>query len=198
MDDIIKSMSDTKYSAELYYFQDQKDFPFSKGVLVTAETVGSWCSFYQARLLSPKKGVQERLREGQLPADKLEKQKFIAGLFEWIQNNSLVPDLFALFLDSEPIKDPTGFKNPYCPKFCHHDDTCCWDISLTEQEFSQLKLAWKTNNLPEDLFYPAGLGICVPYKAKSFLGKMFIGIFGGQRCYTPKQWEMEKTNRKNS
>jgi len=186
----------TKYSAELYYWFDQKDFPFKKAFLVSSQIVGQWCDYYEAKILSPKKGIKETVRAGQLPSSLLEKQAFITHIFEWIQENSLVPDLFALFLDTKPIDNPTGAKNPYSPKFDHHDDTCCWLLDLTDEEFKALQAALVAHNLPPDLFYPAGKDVCIPYQAKSLIGKVFVGIFGGQRCFTPKRWEAEQAKLK--
>lgn len=173
------------FSPELHYLQDQQDFPFQKAVMITARTVGRWCNHYHAELIVPVSETTEpRKRQGILPAYGEEKQLFIEELVEWMFTHSEFESLFALFLDAEalPVQDRVA-------KFDHHDDTCCWALNLTEQEFGELQQAWAENGLPEDLFYPEGKGVCVPYPGEGVLARAFRKL-GGQRCYTPKQWRM--------
>lgn len=170
---------------ELYYLQDQQDFPFRKAVTITARTVGRWCNHYRAELIVPiSETTQPRTCHGILPARGAEKEIFIEGLVAWLFAHSAVESLFALFLDAEalPVEGEVA-------KFDHHDDTCCWALNLTEREFGELRQAWVANDLPEDLFYPEGQGVCVPYPGRGVLARG-IRSLGGQRCYTPRQWQM--------
>lgn len=136
------------YLQEDYYFNDQKIFPFRKAVLVTAQTVGAWCGFYRAVLLVPKKGIKEKMRQGALPQEKSEKDRFIADLTDWIFENSLFEGTFSLQLDTAPIgrksRDPKKFDNP--------DGHCCWTLDLTPDEFARVRDTWRANGLPDDLF----------------------------------------------
>ncbi len=178
------------YLPELHYFFDQKDFPFEKAVLVTAKKVSESCGYYKTKLLSPRKGVKETERQGKLPSSTEEKHKFVENLIQWIFSNSVIPDLFALFLDEEEIdqaKDKPA-------KFDHHDDSCCWVMDLTEQQFQDLKNAWKDNGLPEDLFYPEGKEIKI-MRPPGVIARFFLKLgftFENSKIYSPKRWEEEK------
>ncbi len=175
----------TLYVAELYYLQDHKDtFPYREAVRVTAVAVSRWCTHYHAKLLAPlSNDVQPQERTGRLPEDPAARERFVADLVDWIFANSLVGDLFALFLDDRPIP-----RREQRPKFDHHDDTCCWALNLSEEEFATLQAVWREHGLPEDLFYPAERTICVPYRGQGLGGKVLKAL-GFQKCYTPKQWE---------
>ncbi len=172
-----------RYLPELYYLQDSKDFPFRQAVMVTAVTIAQWSARFYAKLLVPKskQGVQER--SGALPKGMQERESFVVGLVEWLFESSAIDELFCLLLDSEPIPNPTKVA-----KFDHHDDTCCWVLNLTEEEFAQLQSSWVDHGLPEDLFYPEHLGLCMPRPGTSLKARLFR-LLGVQKCYTPKQWE---------
>jgi len=182
------------YLPELHYFWDTKDFSkenFHRAVEVVAITLAGFSDYYSAKLLAPKKGVQETKREGKLPA---KKDIFVKELLKWIYENSQLEDIFQLFLGDEEMV--TSLDN-YRPKFEHHDDTCCWFLNLTEKEFKQLQKNLKKNNLPEDLFYESSKAICVKNQPKTLVGKFFRSLgFVSQRCYTPKQWEEEQKKKK--
>lgn len=190
------------YLPETFYFNKDrlmkrdKDFRmdgFETAVEVTARKVGEWCNYYAAELLSPIKEARITKKEGELPKNKKERDNFIKQLTKWIFENSETDELFALFLSDGPVfaHNARG-KSPSCPKFCHHDDTCCWDLSLTEKEFKDLQKEWKSNGLSADLFYESSRTICIPNKPGS-LGK-FFRIFGlnfeSKRCYSPREWEI--------
>lgn len=172
------------YLPELYYLQDQKDFPLQKAIEITVITVSQWCRFYEARLIAPiSKGTIPFQKSGALPEVTSEREMFVRALVEWLFTHSNPPDLFTLLLNDQPIDAKGGVA-----KFDHHDDTCCWVLNVTESEYAQLRLAWQINDLPEDLFYPDGKQICLPYAGKSWKARL-LRILGGQRCYTPRQWE---------
>jgi len=184
-----------KYLPETFYF-DQADFPFKKAVTVTAKEVGVWCGYCRAQILSPKKGGQCEERFGPIPQEN--KEAFIESTINWIFENSETEDLFALFLDISPIpqlNDP-GFS---CPKFCHHDDTCCWNLELNDEELNRLQLKWKEAGLPEDLFYPEDKAVHITKE----LGPIAraVAVFGGsmslEKIYTPKQWQEEQKRGKS-
>jgi hypothetical protein len=114
------------------------------------------------------------------------REVFIADLVGWLFENSIIDDLFCLFLDSEPTPKPGKVA-----KFDHHDDTCCWVLNLTETEFAHLQAVWRANGLPEDLFYPERAGLCIPYPGMGLKARLLRAL-GIQKCYTPKQWENEE------
>jgi len=174
------------YLAELYYLQDTKDFPFRQAVMVTAATVAQWSTHFYAKLLAPKskQGVQER--SGALPRGAQDRESFVMDVVEWLFENSVIDDLFCLFLDSEPVPNPARVA-----KFDHHDDTCCWVLNLSEEEFAWLQSSWVNHGLPKDLFYPEHLGLCVPWPGTGLKAKV-LRILGVQKCYTPKRWEDER------
>lgn len=179
-----------RYLPELYYFEEQEDFPFRQAVLATATAVSQWCSHFYARVIVPlTKDTDPLEKGGLLPVDPQERQSFVADLVDWLFDNSAVDGLFCLFLDDEPA--PQSGKTA---KFDHHDDTCCWALNLMPDEFAHLQTTWKANGLPEDLFYPEHDGLCVPYPGTGLKARLLRAL-GVQRCYTPKQWENENQKR---
>jgi hypothetical protein len=175
------------YLPELYYLQDQPDFPLSRAIEVTAVTVSRWCAWYEARLIAPaSKSITPIQKSGQLPAELQARQEFVGDLVAWILTSSNPPELFTLLLDDQALS-----KQDRVARFDHHDDTCCWVLNLLTEQFTELQLAWQAQGLPADLFYPEGMEICVPYPGKSWRARLLRRL-GGQRCYTPKQWEREK------
>lgn len=174
------------YLAELYYLQDQRDFPFRKAVLVTATTVSHWSSHFYAKLIATKsKQMAPMHKSGTLPANTEEKEAFVAELVSWLFENAVVDDLFCLLLDDKPVP-----QRGQVAKFDHHDDTCCWVLNLAENEFAELQAKWKEHGLPADLFYPEENTLCVPYPGTKLKARVLRSI-GVQKCYTPKQWENE-------
>lgn len=176
------------YLAELHYLQDHEHFPFQKAVTVTAVTVAQWCTHYYARLIAPAVKSPDLVTEkqGRLPTDPQDKRAFVADCVRWLIDHSLVPDLFCLLLDSDAVP-----RSGRVAKFDHHDDTCCWVLNLSEHEFIALQSAWKANGLPEDLFYSEGREVCVPWPGTSLKARL-LRTLGVQKCYTPRQWEIEQ------
>jgi hypothetical protein len=181
-----------EYLLDEYYLQETAKggkIPFEKTVLVAAKTVGRWCVRYEAGLIASKNGVKETRREGVLPEDPAEKERFIEGLVNWIFENNEITELFKLTL-YDGYKD-SGQKN--AAKFDHHDDTCCWIIRLNEEEFRQLQKTCLENGLPEDLFYPRNMAVCVDIKPSRYSKWLRpLDFLSYQRCYSPKQWKEEQ------
>lgn len=179
---------------ELYYFFDQKDFPFQKAFEATSVTVGGFCDYYYAKLITPKRGVKDLVRSGKLPHDPKEKTDFIANLSGWINSNSVCTDLFALHFDRKEIDIKKGIDRV----FDHHDDTCCWFMRLTTDEFDGLKKAWKRADLPTDLFYMDGDEVCIIHDPSPF--DKFLSNFGihteSRTCLSPKRHEERLKNGK--
>ncbi len=176
----------TLYSAELFYFWDTPDFPFRRAVEVTAATVARWSTHYYAALLAPRADCPgPRRRHGPLPASPDARAAFVADLVRWLFQSSSVDDVFALMLHTQPVPDPSAAAGA---KFAHYDDTCCWTLSLTSDEFARLQDAWRAHGLPADLFYPADAEICVPYPGTRWWARL-LRLFKVQKCFTPKQWE---------
>lgn len=174
------------YLPELYYLQDQANFPLQKAVEVTAITVSRWCSYYEARLIALlSKDILPAQKSGPLPEAMAERERFVGELVAWIFASSNPPELFALWLSDRPLSEKGRIA-----KFDHPDDTCCWVLDLSESEFGELQEAWRAHGLPTDLFYPEGKQICLPYPGKGWKARL-LRAFGGQQCYTPKQWEQE-------
>lgn len=178
------------YLPELFYLQDEKDFPFQKAVTVTAAAVSRWSSFYHAQLISPAvKQIDPREKSGPLPAGALARETFVRDLVGWLFEYSMVEGLFCLFLDDEIVP-----KTGSAAKFDHHDDTCCWVLNLTEKEFVELQSVWRANGLPDDLFYPQQEQICVPYPGTGIKARL-LRLLKAQMCTTPRRWEHEAVRR---
>lgn len=143
------------YHPELFYLQDTRDFPLKKALLATAKAVSTFSYDYYSELITPKEGIKDKIRQGTLPQDKAAREKLIEEIFDWITDNSECWDLFALFL----YGNPRNTKQDECDKFDHHDDTCCWALNLSEEEFLKVQKVWQENGLPSDLFYNRDLGV---------------------------------------
>lgn len=139
------------YFPELHYFFDTESFPTKKAVLVTATAVAQWATSYKAKLLEKTLLDDSAARQGPLPTGLTDRIQAVSDLVDWIQGDPQTQDTFLLFLSrgSEKTEETTEL-------FDHHDDTCCWVLNLSEEEFSTLQDAWKSNGLPTDLFYPQG------------------------------------------
>ncbi|MCC2631618.1 MAG: hypothetical protein K0S20_317 [Patescibacteria group bacterium] len=164
------------YAPELYYFFDTPGFPLMQAVKVTVKSVASFCDRYEARLLAPKPGTTEVEQSGNLP-------RSTDDLIDWFELNSDSNDLFSLFMWSADQKESD------IAKFDHHDDTCCWALNLSEDEFKIVQKAWRENGLPEDLFFPADQEKTAPEKVR-YLKGLFTLTF--KKTYTPKQWEAKQ------
>lgn len=173
------------YFPELAYLQDQPQFPLHQAVRVTAATVARWCTHYEAKLISANRKIEPIKQEGQLPSEPAAREEFVAALVGWLMENSITEVLFYLVMDDQPVP-----QSGRIAKFDHHDDTDCWVLNLSESEFAVLQSAWRSHGLPEDLFYPEGSAIRVPYPASGWKGKL-LRLLGVQKCYTPKQWQKE-------
>ncbi len=105
-----------------------------------------------------------------MPLEIDERKAYTEDLLKWIFSNSDSKDLFTLFLYENDEKE----KNTPA-LFDHHDDTCCWGLSLSEERFSLLQRSWQEHSLPTDLFYPSNEGHQEGW------------------CYhTPKQWKAKE------
>lgn len=162
------------YQPELYYFYDgnsPKQAFLMQAVLVTAETIGSFSENYKTRLISPKGKIESKERSGSLLGQSEEKILQTKTIVNWIFNESMLPDTFYLIIGYDP-RDKEEIA-----KFDHHDDTDCWALNLTKEEFEKLQEAWEKSGLPTDLFYPEDKGI----QEKN-------------HYYTPKQWANKAHN----
>ncbi len=178
------------YVPEFYYLYNQPEFPLAKAIRIIATHLAQFCSYYEARLIVPNKGVLVTEKRGELPASSSKKVQFVAELLQWFINNSEFPDLFCLRLYNEP-RTPQE-----CAIFDHSDDTCCWVLNISETQFTSLQYAWQEAGLPRDLFYPEKQTIIVT-KPLDWFGRALTHIgftFNGGRHYTPKQWA-EKMSR---
>lgn len=175
------------YLPELYYLQDQPDFPLSRAIEITAVTVSCWCVWYEARLIAPaSKSIAPIQKSGLLPTELQARQEFVGELVAWVIASSNPPELFTLLLDDQALP-----KQDRVARFDHPDDTDCWVLNVSPEEFAELQHAWQAHGLPTDLFYPEAMQICVPYPGKSWRARLLRRL-GAQRCYTPKQWQREK------
>lgn len=163
------------YNFETYY-SDKIDF--IKAVKIVASYTANLCEFYEAEIIAPKKGYKgTKSRHGQLSVN--DKEKFITDIIDWILENSEISELFKLFLYNNPIQNAE-------PRiFDHHDDTCCWALNLTADQFTELQKELKSNDLPEDLFFDSNKSVCVKSKG-------IMGLLGFNKCYTPKEYEVSK------
>ncbi|MGB9739286.1 MAG: hypothetical protein C0184_07800 [Chloroflexus aggregans] len=156
-----------RYLAELYYFQDQREFPFQKSVIVTATTVARWCSHFYAGIIVPWNCNIPLEKKGLLPTPFRSKEIFVTELVNWLFENSMSEELFCLLLDDKPVS-PLG----EIARFDHRDDTCCWLLDLTDDEFAECQVQWQVNGLPRDLFYPEHQTVCIPYPGRGLKAKL--------------------------
>lgn len=166
------------YNFEVYY---SNKINLIKAVKIVASYVANFCKFYEAEIIIPKKGFHgPKKKLGKIPLE--DKEKFINNIVNWLVNNSEINELFKLLLYNNP-------KSTHKPRlFDHHDDTCCWVLSLTNDQFFGLQKVLKLNGLPEDLFYESKKLVCIKDKG-------LIGFLGFQRCYTPKEYEIFLKNK---
>ena len=76
---------DVRHLPELYYLQDQRDFPFQKAVVITATTIARWSKYYFTRLIAPKENIVAPFeRSVGLSTD--EQEIFISELIWWLFN----------------------------------------------------------------------------------------------------------------
>jgi hypothetical protein len=179
------------YLPETYYFY-KKDFSLEKAVIATAQKLSEWSTHYKAELISPMKGVKETKRQGELPTSVTDKHRLIDDLVKWIFSSSETQELFTLFLDDSDVTEHR--EGPGI--FDHWDDTCCWSLNLTQEQFEELKSAWKNNGLPEDLFYPEDKAVKI-VKPLGIVGKFFTALgftWENSACYSPKEWEEKNKN----
>lgn len=79
-----------RYIPDLYYFHNKEDFPSDKAILITAKTIGNWCSHYKAK-------------------DPKEKESFIEDLVSWLIKNDFSSDIF--YNPDDTIFRPYPFKS---------------------------------------------------------------------------------------
>lgn len=175
------------YLAEVFYWREQKDFPFRAALEVTVQWVGEWCGYYLAEILAPRDRSQRPLRrQGPLPAEATERASFLGELVGWLLDSSLGNEPLRLLLDDQPI-----VRLGSTPKLAFYDSVDTWTLNLSEEEFSRIQALWSQHGLPTDLFYPQSAGVCVPWPGRGF-GAKLLRLLGVQKCYTPKQWERER------
>lgn len=182
------------YLPEDYYFKynpKNQNFPYQKAILSTVYKISLDCKYYEAKLLAPKKGVKDRIKQGILPRTDDDKKEFIEKLLGWIWDNSIV-DTFWLILSNE--KKDGKITNP---KYLQYEGmSCCWSLELSEQKFNQLQKVWKNNNLPEDLFFPEDQLIVAIPKYYEKWSKLRRILFSGTYSFSPKKWkELKKTGK---
>jgi len=164
------------YLFDTYY---SKKIDFVNAIKVSSAFASKFCSFYEAEVIFYEKnfkGLKER--RGKLPTTN--KEEFVTELIEWILNSSLNDELFKLLMysDANSPKETCIFD--------HHDDTCCWALNLTEDQFEGLQRELETNDLPIDLFYESSKSICIKEKG-------IKGLLGFKKSYTPKEYEIYRT-----
>ncbi|RME44013.1 MAG: hypothetical protein D6791_14175 [Chloroflexi bacterium] len=174
-----------RYLPELYYLQDRPDFPLRHAIQVTATGVALWCDYYLARVIAPREPrPAPGEKHGRLPSSPVEKEAVVGDLLRWLWDSSEVEDLFCLLLDDRPLPRPRP-----CSRFDHHDDTCCWVLDLTAEQFAILQQRWREHGLPADLFYPEREMRCVPWPGERKRDRALRAL-GAQKCYTPRQWQL--------
>lgn len=165
---------------------------FKDAIIVTVLTMSRWYPRYEAELLMPIASAKnDRRREGTFSDDPRARAAEVQTLCAWIFDNSFGTDLFALFLRDKKNNAEDGIA-----PFDHHDDTCCWALDVSPEQFAELQSAWEAALLPKDLFYDAKLTIETVRTPGTFV--RFLNRFGfnieNKRCYSPKEWELNKKN----
>lgn len=157
------------------YYKDKIDF-------VAALKAAAWycakiANYYEAEIIMPKKEfTSEKSINGYLER---QNENHVINIIDWLHANSDSDELFKLLIYNLPTKKDEPMV------FDHHDDTCCWALNLSEDQFIGLQQELITNHLPEDLFFESSKVVCV--KPGGIMG--FLGL---TRCYTPKEYENKK------
>lgn len=73
-----------------------------------------------------------------------------------------------------------------------YDDTCCWFLNLSEDEFANLQGAWRKKDLSANLFYPENETLSLAYPGNSLKAKVLRAL-GVQKRDTPMQLQAEFT-----
>ena len=136
------------YVANMKYFPEGETEFLKKILPVVIETIGQFCRYYSVGVWTQKK-IRPKFTRGAFPDDQKEKREMLHAVSEYITDN-LESELFTLFMDSEKL---SGWgRRKQGRKFDHHDDTDCWVLFLTEEEFRTLRSAFHLHGSPEDIF----------------------------------------------
>ena len=127
---------------------------------------------YDAKIICPKNNRDELSKSGIINNDI---EAFTQNILKWIFDNSIIEQLFYLLI----------YRNESSNKriiFEHDDDTCCWFLDLSEEEFANFKSNLHKLKFPIDLFY--NKSELVITRADGLLGHL-----GFKKSYTPRQYK---------
>jgi len=169
-----------RYALEHCYWRGKDCFDVERIIRSAVLGVLDSCDYYYAEIMVPMKGVEETVRKGTLPEQGEARRVFAKELFDWVFKNSVVLEIFTLYLDERPIAPGSSGEII----FSHDDDTCCWALHLTDTQYSVLLAQLEHDGLPVDLFYPESAVIWIEKKDG------ILGWFGFTReyAYSPREW----------
>lgn len=128
------------------YFLDTaylEDYKFPDIIKVTLLALIKEKDEYEGRIICPKNKNIELIKSGVINDDI---EAFTQNILKWIFDSSIIEELFYLCIFREgKLNKRTIFK--------HDDDTCCWFLDLSENEYTKFCANLKNLNYPIDLFY---------------------------------------------
>ena len=127
---------------------------------------------YDAKIICPKNNNDELSKSGIINDDI---EEFAQNILKWIFDNSIIEQLFYLNVYRKEKSNKRII-------FEHDDDTCCWFLDLSEDEFTIFKSNLHKLEFPIDLFYKESELIIT--KADGLLGHL-----GFKKSYTPIQYK---------
>lgn len=126
---------------------------------VAVTTVGQFCCYYYA---DPAGGAPRRIAAREIRSRGLShrvsaRKKELREIGEWLRSVVRTRECFTLVMDDEDTikahqKPIVKGERPRPLIFSHPDDTCCWTLSLTDDQYDALRVALREHGLPEDLF----------------------------------------------
>jgi hypothetical protein len=179
-----------RYLPELYYLQDHKDeeVDYRKALDVTVRFCADVSKYFYAELISPLESYSgPEIRKGMLPEGDAALTIYVQQLVTWLIDNSQSNEHFCLMLSDKEIARNDGVQHI----FDRHDDTCCWNLLLTPQQFELLQTEWESHHLPRELFYPEDQSKMMEMSDSAPFKYKLAGKVGLQKVFTPLQWQFE-------
>jgi hypothetical protein len=163
----------TLFLPEDEYFLDTPSFPVIDSLGVTLECLALWANEYEAGVIpSPV------TRSGELVGDGPTRQHQIGEIFRWILETAKTEAI-----DGDPsqwffilIQDGVWLLDGH--------EGLPGVLSLTNDQWEELRSWWVAHGLPGDLYYPEDTGRLVvePVQTK-------LGVLRGKQWYSPRRWQ---------
>lgn len=166
----------SRYLLEEDYFFDVKQPSvrrdmafFGQAVRITARCVARWADRYLARPCSHR----DLVRQGEMPANMVEREALIDDLFDWLTAlpGPLSGDVLNLYQGDTVLLE-------------QGDGMASGTLTITDTQFTELQGCWGAHDLPRDLYYPAS-----DERTAVDPVEKFGGIVRVQQRYSPRRWE---------